>query len=53
MHVSGDGNTGGSYPDVVGGGGNAQACSTAGLTPQEKALAFMFFDLSSCVGAIF
>jgi hypothetical protein len=27
-------------------------CSNAGLTPQEKALAFMFFDIASCVGGI-
>jgi hypothetical protein len=28
-------------------------CSNNPLTPQEKALAFMFFDIASCVGSIF
>nr|HEX4317147.1 hypothetical protein [Kofleriaceae bacterium] len=45
MHVSGDSGSpqGGTYPTK---------CSTGDLTPQEKALAFMFFDISSCVGVI-
>ncbi len=50
MHVSGDGNQGGAYPNTA--GGNGKACSTGDLSPQEKALAFMFFDISSCVGSI-
>ena len=43
MHVSADSSSkaGTPYP-----GG----CSTQPLTPQETALAFMFFDISSCVG---
>jgi hypothetical protein len=28
-------------------------CSNAAMTPQEKALAFMFFDIAGCVGEIF
>ncbi len=45
MHVSG-GPGGGDYPDSCG--------STTTLSPQEKALAFMFFDIASCVsGPIF
>jgi len=44
MHVSGSGVNGGSYPS---------SCGTATtLSPQEKALAFMFFDISSCVGVL-
>jgi len=45
MHVSG-GPGPGDYPDSCGGG--------TALSPQEKALAFMFFDIASCVsGPIF
>ena len=44
MHVSG-GPGQGNYPSSCG--------SSLALTPQEKALAFMFFDISSCVGTIF
>jgi hypothetical protein len=43
MHVSGSPGSGG-YP---------AACPGTALTPQEKALAFMFFDIASCVGGIF
>jgi len=44
MHVSG-GPMQGDYPDSCGG--------SLDLSSQEKALAFMLFDLSSCVGSIF
>ena len=46
MHVSADSTSqpGTAYPN---------GCSTNPLTPQEKALAFMFFDIASCVGPIF
>lgn len=46
MHVSSDSS---SKPSTAYPGG----CSTMPLTPQEKALAFIFFDISSCVGALF
>lgn len=45
MHVSGDGSSPSSpFPD---------SCETGPLSPQEKALAFMVFDIASCVGQIF
>ena len=47
MHVSGDSSSssGSPFPN---------SCSGTALTPQEKALAFMFFDIASCVaGPIF
>jgi hypothetical protein len=45
MHVSADSTSlpGTPYPN---------GCSTMPLTAQEKALAFMFFDIASCVGPI-
>ncbi|HTL36660.1 MAG TPA: hypothetical protein VL326_26180 [Kofleriaceae bacterium] len=47
MHVS---SSSSSDPLVAYPGG----CSlNTGLSPQEKALAFMFFDIASCVGSIF
>jgi hypothetical protein len=46
MHVSSDSS---SKPGTADPGG----CSAMPLTPQEKALAFIFFDISSCVGALF
>jgi len=44
MHVSGTSGDG-DYPDSCG--------PSNTLTPQEKALAFMFFDIASCVGVVF
>ena len=46
MHVS-SGSTSSSATPYPGG------CSNTPLSPQEKALAFIFFDISSCVGQIF
>ncbi|HEY5924666.1 MAG TPA: hypothetical protein VIV11_23465 [Kofleriaceae bacterium] len=46
MHVS-SGST--SSPGTPYPGG----CNMGPLTPQEKALAFMFFDIASCVGTLF
>ena len=43
MHVSGGG-TSGNFPS---------SCTAGALSAQEKALAFMFFDIASCVGPIF
>jgi len=45
MHVSGDSRSTTAMPFPL-------QCSTMPLTPQEKALAFIFFDISSCVGPI-
>jgi hypothetical protein len=44
MHVSGN-SAGGTFPMTCG--------SATDLTPQEKALAFMLFDIATCVGQIF
>ena len=46
MHVSSDSSSKAITPYPGG-------CSTGPLTPQEKALAFIFFDISSCVGSLF
>ncbi|HTR53626.1 MAG TPA: hypothetical protein VMJ10_23190 [Kofleriaceae bacterium] len=46
MHVSGNAGSG-SYPTSCG-----DPATPAALTPQEKALAFMFFDIASCVNVV-
>ncbi len=41
VHVSGTGSSGGTFPNF---------CNNSPLSANEKALIFLFFDLSSCVG---
>ena len=43
MHVGGTNLPSGTFPS---------GCDTGPLTPQEKALAFMFFDIASCVQVV-
>ena len=45
MHVSGNSSSSAGTPFPGG-------CSAAALSPQEKALAFIFFDIASCLGVI-
>jgi hypothetical protein len=45
MHVSSDSTSAPDKPFPSG-------CSSSPLTPQEKALAFMFFDIATCVGPV-
>jgi hypothetical protein len=44
MHVSADSSSFGAFPN---------GCAGSALTAQEKALAFMFFDLASCLGDVY
>ena len=46
MHVSAD------SASTPGSPGYPNQCDNGPLSPQEKALAFMFFDLASCVGVL-
>jgi hypothetical protein len=48
MHVTGTSNVGNAFPNSCPGGAGDLT-----LTAQEKALAFMFFDIASCVGGLF
>jgi hypothetical protein len=43
MHVASDSSSSGRFPN---------GCSSSPMTAQEKAIAFMFFDISSCIGPI-
>jgi hypothetical protein len=54
MHVSSGSvsNTTVSFPGTHAATGTDRGCSESDLTPQEKALSFIFFDLASCVGVI-
>lgn len=51
MHVS-SGSTSRAAVPFPGTGVGGNGCATTDLTPQEKALAFIMFDISSCVGPI-
>jgi hypothetical protein len=52
MHVS-SGSTSVAGTAAASGTPFPTGCSTTPLSPQERALAFMFFDIASCVGPIF
>lgn len=48
MHVASGSTSGLPSGDVF-----PTGCATGAMSPQEKALAFMFFDIASCVGELF